>query len=212
MEPIESDDIRDAASILPGQSAASEVWLPDASELLPEFERLVDRYANTEDTRDFFDLMHFIHQASYGRDSDTFKKSKLPEKSLWLLRRYLNLPENQGMYEKLKQALIWVQSRGSMGLIMLRNTICSILWNTFLKHHKLAMGGNLQVTLETPDYLNFNSSFEVKVRFWETVEDTKRNEYCIALAWVMTAFFWYPEILETGTQPWEKKSKKKGKG
>jgi len=212
MEPIEPDEIHDAASDTLSQSAASEVWLPDASELLPEFERLVDRYANTEDTRDFFDLMHFIHQASYGRDSDTFKKSKLPEKSLWLLRRYLNLPENQGMYEKLKLALIWVQSRGSMGLIMLRNTICGILWNIFLKHHKLAMGGNLQVTLETPDYLNFNSSFEVKVRFSDTVEDTKRNEYCIALAWVMTSFFWYPEILETGTQPWEKKSKKKGKG
>jgi hypothetical protein len=43
--------------------------------------------------------------------------------------------------------MIWVQGRSSMGLIMLRNTICGILWDTFLKQHKLAMGGALRTQI-----------------------------------------------------------------
>jgi hypothetical protein len=210
MNPIRTAESDGAASKALSQSAASEVWLPDASELLPEFERRVDRYSNTSDTKDFFELMLYIHEASYGRDSDTFKKSRLPVKSLWLLLRYLNLPQNQRMYEELKQAMIWVQNRSSMGLIMLRNTLCGILWDTFLKRHELAMGGNLRVTLDVPDYVNHNSTFEVKVMFWDKTDETKSDEYCMALAWIMTAFLWYPEILGTGTQPWKKSKKTKG--
>jgi hypothetical protein len=212
MDPIDPPEPDGAASEALSKTAAPEVWLPDASELLPEFERRLETYSDARQPADrmkaFLELMLYIHDASYGRSSDVYTYNELPEKSLWLLRRYLNLPENQVMYEKLKLAMIWVQSRSNMGLIMLRNTICGILWNTFLKHHKLAMGGNLRVTLDVPDYVNFNSSFEVKVRFWNKVDDSKSDEYCKALAWVMTTFFWYPEILETGTQPWEKKSKK----
>jgi hypothetical protein len=216
MDPIHMPEPDGAASDMLSQSAASEVWLPDASELLPEFEYRLETYSNALHSAGrmtaFLEIMLYIYNASYAQGGDVYKYNELPVKSLWLLRRYLNLPENQDMYEKLKLALIWVQSRGNMGLIMLRNTICGILWNIFLQHHKLAMGGNLRVTLDTPDFLNFNSSFEVKVKFWDTADDTRSEKYCQALAWVMTSFFWYPEILETGTQPWEKKSKKKGKG
>jgi hypothetical protein len=212
MEPIEPDEISDAASILPGQSAASEVWLPDASELLPKFNYLLEQYYETEDAKYFFELMLYIHEASYERDSDTFKESRLPGKSLWLLRHYLNLPQNQSMYEELKQALVWLKSRSSMGLIIMRDTLCAILWDTFLERHELAMGGNLRVTLDVPDYVNRNSTFEVKVTFWTRTDDTRSDEYCNALSWVMTAFLWYPKILETGTQPWKKANKKmKGK-
>jgi len=202
----------DAASEVLSQSAAPEVWLPEAYELLPQFEYLVEHYYDTEASRDFFELIHYIHQASYSRDSDTFAESRLPFKSLWLLRHYLNLPQNQNMYEDLKQALIWVQSRGNMGLIMMRNVICNILWDTFLKRHELAMGGNLRVSLEVPDYVNRNSTFEVKADFWNDRDITRIKEYCDALSWALTAFLWYPEVLGTGTQPWRKKSKKmKGK-
>ena len=122
------------------------------------------------------------------------------------------MPHNQAMYEDLKQALVWLKSRGSMGLIIMRDTLCGIFWDTFLRHHELAMGGNLRVTLDVPDYVNRNSTFEVKVMFWDKEDDMKSEEYCEALAWVLTAFLWYPEILETGTQPWKKKNKKEGKG
>jgi hypothetical protein len=213
MEPIiEMDAGHGAASQASSQSAAPEVWLPDAYELLPQFDDLVERYAETEASRDFFELMLFIHQASYGQGSDTFEESRLPVESLWLLRHYLSLPRNQKMYEELKQALIWLKSRGSMGLIMMRDTLCGILWDTFLKRHELAMGGNLRVSLDVPDYVNRNSTFEVKVTFWKEKNDTRSKEYCDALSWVLTAFLWYPEVLGTGTQPWKKASKKmKGK-
>jgi hypothetical protein len=220
IEPPEPDAGSGAASEVPGQTAAPEVWLPDASELLPEFERRVHVYSDARHPADrltaFFEMMLCIYNASYrsngSNNSDTYKYSELPVKSLWLLRRYLNLPQNLAMYAELKQAMIWVQGRSGMGLIMLRNTICGILWDTFLKHHKLAMGGALRVTLDVPDYVNHNSSFEVKVMFWDKTDipgfETKRDEACKALAWVMTTFFWYPKILETGTQPWKKKNKK----
>jgi hypothetical protein len=210
MDPIEPGYIAGAASKASPQSAAPEVWLPDAYELLPQFEELMERYAETEASRDFFDLMLFIHQASYGDGSYTFAESRLPTQSLWLLRHYLNLPQNQKMYEDLKQALIWLQGRSNMGLIMMRNVICNIFWDTFLKHHQLAMGGNLRVTLDVPDYVNRNSTFEVRVSFWNKVDEFRDEKRCEGLAWVLTAFLWYPEVLGTGTQPWRKKNKKKG--
>ena len=208
LDPIRPTEPDGAASNALGQSAA----LPAANELLPQFDIRAGAYFEAQHTADrmkaFFELMLCIHDASYGRDSDTFKYSKLPVKSLWLLLRYLNLPQNQAMYTELKLALVWMQSKGNMGLIMLRNILCGILWDTFLKHHHLAMGGNLRVTLDVPDYTNHNSTFEVKVLFWDTAEDMKRDEYGRALAWVMTAFLWYPHIFGTGTQPWRKKRMK----
>jgi hypothetical protein len=223
MDPIHPPESDGAASKLPGPSAASEVWLPDASELLPQLERLMEVYSASSNSTDrvkaFLELMLYIHKASYSHGSnnrygrsDVYKNNELPVKSLWLLRRYLNLPQNQSMYEELKLALIWLKSRGSMGLIIMRDTLCAILWDIFMEHHHLAMGGDLRVTLEVPDYMNRNSTFEVKVDFWDTKDDLRSKEYCDALSWVMTAFLWYPKILGTGTQPWKKKSKKmKGK-
>jgi hypothetical protein len=217
MEPItEVDAGYGAASEASPQSAAPKVRLPDAHELLPQFERLVDVYSASRNSAErmaaFFELMHYIHQASYGQGSDTFERSRLPVKSLWLLKHYLSLPQNLAMYEELKQALIWLKSRGSMGLIMMRDTLCGILWDIFLKRHELAMGGNLRVSLDVPDYVNRNSTFEVKVALLSKKDDRRSEEYCDALSWVMTAFLWYPKILETGTQPWKKANKKlKGK-
>jgi hypothetical protein len=227
LDPTVPGEKSGAASRQPGQTAAPDAWLLDARELLPEFESCLYSYSKAHQPVDrlktFFELMQCIHDASYKTDSyrnndnAVYKYSELPVKSLWLLRHYLNLPQNQGMYEELKQALIWVQSRSNMGLIMLRNTITIILWDTFLKHHQFAMGGNLRVTLDVPDYVNHNSTFEVKVKFWDKTDipelEIKSEKYCNALAWVMTAFIWYPEFLGTGTQPWKKKNNKKnGKG
>ena len=61
MHPITKVDAGyGAASKALGQSAAPEVWLPDASELLPQFERLVDRYSNTKRHQRLFrpDALH----------------------------------------------------------------------------------------------------------------------------------------------------------
>lgn len=222
MEPITEEDAGyGAASETLTQSAAPEVWIPDARELLPQFEHLVDSYSASHTSADrmkaFLELMLFIYDASYSGSSfykrnDVFLHNELPVKSLWLLKHYLTLPQNQGMYEELKQALIWLKSRGSMGLIMMRDTLCGILWDTFLAHHHMSMGGNLRVTLDVPDYTNHNSTFEVKVMYWEKKDDLRSEEYCRALGWVLTAFLCYPSILETGTQPWKRTNKKKGKG
>jgi hypothetical protein len=213
MEPIVQISAGSGAALeASGQITAPDHLLPEANELLPEFERRVQTYSDARHSANrvkaFFELMLYIYNASYGKNSDIFNNSLLPEKSLWLLRRYLNLPQNRAMYEELKKAMVWLKSRSNMGLIMMRDTLCSILWDTFLKHHKLAIGGNLRVSLEVPDYVNNNSTFEVKVVFWNTNDEMKHEEYCKALAWVMTTFLWYSEYLETGEQSWKKKSRK----
>jgi hypothetical protein len=191
-------------------------------DLLPEFERRVTalRFSQTDADalRAFFGLMEFIHAASYGSVGDwrqgqgeVYQYSKLPERSLWLLRHYLDLPQNQGMYEDLKRAMTWLQGRSSLGLIMLRNTVCNILWDTFLQRHNLATGGALKITLETPDYVNLNSSFAVRAYMPDYADifrtDNERDQACGALGWVLSAFFWYPEYLETGGKPWRKARK-----
>jgi len=120
----------DAASEALSQSAAPDISLYNASELLPDFDARVNEwdaaYHPAGKLSAFFALMVHFYAASYGHgsltrnDSDAYQYNELPERSLWLLRHYLNLPQNQVMYTELKHAMIWVQSRGSMGLIMLQ--------------------------------------------------------------------------------------------
>jgi hypothetical protein len=209
-----------------GQPAAPAGFrLQDATALLPRLNELArawqDARVPCRRLQLFFEIMEYIHHASYeddrGEKGDTYKYCLLPEKSLWLLRHYMNLPHNRAMYDDLKQALVWAQQRSGSGLIMLRNTIAGIFWDTFLKHHQIAMGGALQVTVDVPDYTNFNSTFTVKARFadWKNdvfVSDLSSQYACESLSWVLSAFFLYPEIMETGGKPWKKKPKgKKGK-
>jgi len=190
-------------------------------DLLPEFEQRVTTLrfsqSDADRLRAFFGLMEFIHAASYGSVGDwrqgqgeVYRYSKLPERSLWLLRHYLRLPQNHAMYEDLKRAMTWLQSKSSMGLIMLRNAACNVLWDTFLQRHSLAMGGALRITLEVPDYVNLNSGFEVRAHMPDYADifrtDNERDQACGALGWVMSAFFWYPEFLETGVR-WEAPAK-----
>jgi len=224
--PAPEEDAGAAALKPQGQPAAPGGFrLPDASELLPGLDDRTRAFQTArypkERLQAFFDLMEYIYGASYGTtrsgQSDAHKYCLLPEKSLWLLRHYMNLPQNQSTYEELKQALIWSQRRSGSGLIMLRNTISGIFWDTFLKHHQIAMGGALQVTVDVPDYDNFNSTFMVKARFWDSGNDVFISDYssknaCEALSWVLSAFFLYPEVMETGDKPWKQKEKaKKGK-
>jgi hypothetical protein len=170
----------------------------------------------------FFNLSLFIYEASYQKDSDSVKYAALPRASIWMLRHYLELPANQAMLAELKQALNWIQKRGSqMGLIMFRSYMTSIIWDVFLRHHGFSRGGALNVMFYIPDFQDIRSDFWVKIDYSEVrgglgLGEYRARDFCVAISWMLTGLFSYSEELGLGQRPWmvvEKKiNPKRGKG
>jgi hypothetical protein len=157
----------------------------------------------------FFALLRCIHQASDLRESgEVFRYNLLPIRSLALLYRYLTLPENQSLYDDLRQAIQWVQGR-NLGVTLLRELHTQIIWDVFLAHHDFARGGKLQVSYEIADHMEKFKGFGVLVSYNSSRQSGVENSHPddAALAWVLTALFTYSEILGLGRLPWKKKPK-----
>lgn len=158
----------------------------------------------------FFALMRCIHQASdLHESSDTFQYNLLPVEALWLLHHYLRLLENQSLYEELRMAIHWMQSRGNLGVTMLKEINTKILWDVFLAHHGFARGGRLQVHYEIADHLDPKKSFGAKVSYHTSnaVGSQQQHPNDAALEWVLNALFTYSDVLGLGRLPWKKKAK-----
>lgn len=158
----------------------------------------------------FFALMRCIHQASDLRESsDTFQYNLLPVESLWLLNHYLRLLENQPLYDELRLAIQWMQSRGNLGVTMLKEINTKILWDVFLAHHGFARGGRLQVNYEIADHLDPIKSFGAKVSYHTSnaLGSQEQHPNDAALEWVLNALFTYSDVLGLGRLPWKKKPK-----
>lgn len=158
----------------------------------------------------FFALMRCIHQASDLRESsETFQYNLLPVESLWLLHQYLTLLENKPLYEELRMAIHWMQSRSNLGVTMLKEVSSQILWDVFLAYHGFARGGRLQVHYEIADHLDPKKTFGAKVTYHTSnVSGSQlRHPSDIALEWVLNALFTYSDVLDLGRLPWKKKPK-----
>jgi len=170
----------------------------------------------------FFNLSLFIYESSYQKDNASVKYAVLPRASVWMLRHYLELPANQAMLVELKQALNWIQKRGSqMGLIMFRSYMTSIIWDVFLRHHGFSRGGALNVMFYIPDFQDIRSDFWVKIDYSDYrgglgLGEYRTKDFCVAISWMLTGLFSYSEELGLGQRPWKvvenKIYKKKGKG
>lgn len=164
----------------------------------------------------FFDLARGIYDGSYYRGSPSDMYAETPRESIWLLRYYLELSQNEKMLTELKEALDWVARRsGQMGLIMFRNVMTKIIWDVFLEHHGFSRGGALNVVFNIPDFQDTRSDFSVKVSLsgntdlfeWYQVEKA-----CDALSWVLSSLFIYSEKLGLGERPWKQSAKKAKNG
>lgn len=162
----------------------------------------------------FFNLSLFIYEASYQKDSASVKYATLPRASIWMLRHYLELPANQAMLAELKQALKWIQKKGSqMGLIMFRSNMTSIIWDVFLRHHGFSRGGALNVMFYIPDFQDIRSDFWVKIDYSDYrgglgLGEYRTRDFCVAISWMLTGLFSYSEELGLSERPWKVIEKK----
>lgn len=157
----------------------------------------------------FFALMRSIHQASDLRENgDIYQYSLLPVGSLYFLHHYLTLPENQNLYMELRTAIQWMQSRGNLGVTLLKEISAQILWDVFLAHHGFARGGRLQVNYLIADPLDPKKSFGVRVVYHKDRPGSmEQHPDDAALEWVLNALFTYSDLLGLGRLPWRKKAK-----
>jgi hypothetical protein len=217
---VKKDESPAAVSIAPKPVTAIPVY---AQRFFVDYMNCVRELQQAKRAEDqlmsFFNLSLFIYEASYQKDSDSVKYAALPRASVWMLRHYLELPANQAMLAELKQALNWIQKRGSqMGLIMFRNYMTSIIWDIFLRHHGFSRGGALNVMFYIPDFQDIRSDFWVKIDYSEVrgglgLGEYRARDFCVAISWMLTGLFSYSEELGLGQRPWmviEKKFDKKG--
>ena len=135
------------------------------------------------------ELAGVIHTASYYENSPSLKVAVFPWASIWLMRRYLEHPKMATVKAELASALTRIQKR-SPGMIMLRDTVTSLLWDVLLLHHGLGRGGALRVIFQVPDFQDLSSDFRVEVRVSDTIHEIKTQEVK-ALSWFFTSIYIY---------------------
>jgi hypothetical protein len=118
------------------------------------------------------------------------------------------------MLAELKQALKWIQKKGSqMGLIMFRSNMTSIIWDVFLRHHGFSRGGALNVMFYIPDFQDIRSDFWVKIDYSDYrgglgLGEYRTRDFCVAISWMLTGLFSYSEELGLSERPWKVIEKK----
>ena len=139
------------------------------------------------------DLAGVIHAASYYENSPSLKAAVFPWASIWLMCRYLEDPRMATVKRELSGTLTRIQKR-SPGMVMLRETVTSLLWDVLLFHHGLGRGGILQVVFQVPDFQDRSSDFRVEVRVDNDLR-AAQTEDVKALSWFFTSIYLYRQHL-----------------
>jgi hypothetical protein len=135
------------------------------------------------------ELAKLIYYASYYPNSPSLKVAVFPHESIWLMRLYLDHPRMAEVRKELATTLTRIQKRNS-GMVMLRETVTSLLWDVLLFHHGLGRGGILRVVFQVPDFQDRTSDFQVDVRVDNDLRAARTNEV-EALNWFFTSIYLY---------------------
>ena len=135
------------------------------------------------------ELAKLIYYASYYPNSPSLKAAVFPRASIWLMRLYLDHPRMAEVQKELATALTRIQKRNP-GMIMLRETVTSLLWDVLLFHHGMGRGGILRVVFQVPDFQDRTSDFQVDVRVDNDLRAARTNEV-EALNWFFTSIYLY---------------------
>lgn len=138
-------------------------------------------------------LAALIHAASFSPNSPTMKSAVFPWASIWLMRRYLGDPRMADVKRALTQSLTRIHKRNP-GMVMLRETVTSLLWDVLLFQHGLGRGGPLQVVFQVPDFQDRSSDFRVEVRLSDTIHEKYVKE-AKALGWMLGSIYLYRQHL-----------------
>ena len=139
-------------------------------------------------------LASVIYSASFYPDSPTLKVAVFPWASIWLMHRYLEHPRMAGVKAELSSTLNRIHKR-TPGMVMLRDTVTSLLWDVLLFHHGLGRGGALHVIFQVPDFQDLSSDFRVEVRVNDKVRGIGQPEIR-ALSWFFTSIYLYRHHLK----------------
>ncbi len=135
------------------------------------------------------ELAKQIYVASYYPNSPCLKAAVFPWASIWLIRRYLEHPDMVSVRAELTRELTRITKR-SPGMIMLRETVTSLLWDVMLYRHGLGRGGILRVVFQVPDFQDNSSDFRVDVRI-DTDLRSALTDDVMALRWFFTSIYLY---------------------
>ena len=135
------------------------------------------------------ELAGVIHTASYYKNSPSLKVAVFPWASIWLMRRYLEHPSMAAVKTELANALNKIHKRNP-GMVMLRETVTSLLWDVLLFHHGLGRGGALRVIFQVPDFQDRSSDFRVEVRVDDDLRAAQTDDVK-ALSWFFTSIYLY---------------------
>ncbi len=135
------------------------------------------------------ELAKQIYVASYYPNSPSLKAAVFPWASIWLMCRYLEHPDMASVKADLTRELTRITKR-SPGMIMLRETVTSLLWDVLLYRHGLGRGGILRVVFQVPDFQDNSSDFRVDVRI-DTDLRSALTDDAMALRWFFTSIYLY---------------------
>ncbi len=175
--------------------------------LYTDFEMAMDRVRNAKPDQGFFPLIELaslIHQASFSAGSPTITRAVFPWASIWLMRRYLDDPWMEPVKTKLREEFKKMRKR-NLGVIMLRETMTGLIWDTLLFHHGLGRGGALRAVFQVPDFQDLTSDFRVEVLISNGVQGIRRAEQTRALSWFLSSLYLYREKLGLTTPKGEQR-------
>ena len=183
-------------------SGGKEVWdVDDEKPAYPDYisEDLYLRFQDALNTlldappekalETLIELAKMIYYASYYPNSPSLKVAVFPWESIWLMRLYLEHPRMADVRKDLATTLTRIQKRNP-GMVMLRETVTSLLWDVLLFHHGLGRGGILRVVFQVPDFQDRSSDFRVEVRVDNDLRAARTDEV-EALNWFFTSIYLY---------------------
>jgi len=170
---------------------------------------LLQRYQeNVQDERpsaEFLPLMHLIYSASHPERREYWVEAGLPHASIYLLKQYLEA--HPDLLKLLQQTTHRGRGRIRWGINTIFHRMQSVA-NVFLAYHGWRANGLLRVrATDQPDCgrdygFHAEMSGQLPQFAWHQVTGTEfssKQQYLLALTWVLWALFEYGEDLGLGT-------------
>lgn len=194
LEPDRSDDVYQIDWEDEQESEEPPEWIDQ--DLYVEFEDAMEAVCSAERGEDLPALIRLatvIHQASYHEDSLAANRAVFPRESIWLMRRYLNHPWTRPARKKLATKMDMI-GKHNPGMVILRDTVTSVIWDVLLYHHGLGRGGAMRAVFQTPDFKDITSDFHVDVHIGGDIRGNL-EEAEKALGWFLSSLYLYRDKL-----------------
>jgi len=158
------------------------------------------------------EIARTIYSRSMYSNSPALKYAVFPHESVQALRDFLHLPENILLFESLKEGMAWLEGRRS-GLMVYRDAATRLVRDVFLRHFGFGngteIGSALHVYVNVPDPAERFSEIRIEAHLGKEFDQlrkegmtARKEDYEMALSWMLTALFIYPVDLGFSETLW----------